>query len=210
MTERIKKLCAYLDPCESFADIGCDHGYCTKYLLDNKLCKKAIVTDISQKCLDKAIKLLAPHISRGECTYLCTDGLVGVDKETSQVLIAGMGAAEIITILEKSFIPKTFVFQPMHGIKKLREYLLERKACIKADEPFFDGSNFYFVIKGAREGESKAYSGVNLEFGLNLESEVTRDYLKKELNKIRSGDELARKALLPREELILKALNNDL
>ena len=56
--DRIEKLCSYLSPCKTFADVGCDHGYCTLYALKNGLCESAVVSDISEKCLDKARVLL--------------------------------------------------------------------------------------------------------------------------------------------------------
>ena len=31
--ERIRILCSHLTPAETFADVGCDHGYCTEYML---------------------------------------------------------------------------------------------------------------------------------------------------------------------------------
>ena len=58
MTGRLKKLCALLERCERFVDVGCDHGYCTKYMLEGGLCNSAVISDVSAKSLSKAEKLL--------------------------------------------------------------------------------------------------------------------------------------------------------
>ena len=47
--DRIKKLCTYLQPCNIFADVACDHGYCAEYMLKNGLCERAVISDISEK-----------------------------------------------------------------------------------------------------------------------------------------------------------------
>ena len=80
--DRIKTLCSYLDKCETFADVGCDHGYCTLYMLKNGLCRTAVISDISAKCLEKAQKLLKDYISENRVTAVCCNGLEKIDHDT--------------------------------------------------------------------------------------------------------------------------------
>ncbi|MCH5147942.1 MAG: SAM-dependent methyltransferase [Clostridiales bacterium] len=183
--DRIYKLCAYLDPCESFADIGCDHGYCTRYMLENNMCKSTVISDISEKCLEKAKKLLSAYISQNRVKAVCCNGLSQIDENTEQVLIAGMGGEEIIAILKNAFIPKSFVLQPMKNVRLVREYLISCGAEISTDEYFESGGKFYSVIKGKKEGKTPDYAAVTLEFGINLTCEGTRGYIARELDKKR-------------------------
>ena len=60
--KRIDTLCSLLAPAKVFADVGCDHGYCTEYMLENGLCEKAIFSDVSKGSLAKAEKLLASYV----------------------------------------------------------------------------------------------------------------------------------------------------
>lgn len=182
---RIEKLCAYLEKCESFADIGCDHGYCTEYMLKNKLCKRTVISDISAKCLEKAEKLLYPYVKSGAVTSVCCNGLEKIDENTDEILIAGMGGEEIINILSSAYIPRLFVFQPMRNVREVREYLLKNGAEITVDEPFESGGKFYFVLKGRRRGVFRPYTQAELDFGQNLESAVTKAYMRGELEKKR-------------------------
>ena len=184
--DRIDKLCAYLDKCTTFADVGCDHGYCTRHMLKNGLCESAVISDISAKCLQKAENLLAEYIKSGTVKSVCCNGLDGISENTAQVLIAGLGGEEIVSIFKNSFIPRSFVLQPMKNIRAVREYLLSNGAQITVDEPFESGGKFYFVIKGKRCGNSSIYGGQQLEFGLNLSGEITQKYVRCELAKKRA------------------------
>lgn len=170
MTERLKKLCALLSPCKIFADVGCDHGYCTRYMLSRGLCKSAVITDISAGSLSKAERLLENYIKSGVCRSVCCDGLSGVPEGTAdQVLIAGMGGEEILKILREAYIPQSFVFQPMKNAPQLRQYLLERGCAIEYDGLFTETRGGlvknYFVIKGTNSGGTHAYTRAQLAFG---------------------------------------------
>lgn len=181
--DRIKKLCSYLSECESFADVGCDHGYCTLYMLKNDMCKTAVVSDVSRKCLKKAETLLKEFIKSGKVVSVCCNGLEKIDCNTEQILIAGMGGEEIINILKTAYIPRSFVFQPMKNERKLRKYLLDNGAEITADEPFECGGKYYFVIKGKKSGNKTQYSQAELDFGKNIKSAETKAYIGVELQK---------------------------
>lgn len=184
--ERIKKLCSYLDPCESFADVGCDHGYCTEYMLQNGLCKKAIVSDVSEKCLLKAKNLLNDYVRCGICTAECCDGLEKIPSETDLVLIAGMGGEEIIRILKNSFVPRRFVFQPMKNAERLRSFLLEAGCELTLDDLFFADGKYYFIVKGRRTGLPRPYTEEEIRFGKDsLKNKLLCEMLEAELQKKR-------------------------
>lgn len=191
--DRIRKLCSYLKPCSTFADIGCDHGYCTNYMLENSLCEKAVVSDISEQCLEKAERLLQKFIKAGKCIPVCCNGLEKIDPNTELVLIAGMGGEEIVSILNSAFIPENFVLQPMKNIRAVREFLIEKNAEISCDDVFSSNGKFYFVICGKKRGNKSIYNAGQLEYGkgdirgelgayLRCEIAKKRSYLKRNLS----------------------------
>lgn len=171
--ERIDTLCSLLEKAETFADVGCDHGYCSEYMLGNGLCERAILSDVSSGSLKKAERLLADFIAEGRAKAVLGDGFFGVDESVDEVLIAGMGGSEIVEILsdeKHGFIPKKFLLQPMHDAEKLRRYLVAAGGYIERDFTFRVGKNgkFYDVIKGRRlaEGEPRQdYSETEYAFG---------------------------------------------
>ena len=172
-SKRIETLCSLLKRTDVFADVGCDHGYCSQYMLENELCEKAILSDISKGSLAKAEALLAPYIRQGKAVSVLGDGFLGVPESVGEVLIAGMGGSEIISILSDKkygFMPRSFVFQPMHDGEKLRRYILGNGGYIERDFTFED-VKFYDVICGGNvkyRGQvcnERPYSDAEYEFG---------------------------------------------
>ncbi len=168
-SKRIDALCALLEKTDVFADVGCDHGYCTEYMLKNGLCERAIFSDISKGSLAKAEKLLSPFVATGRATPVLGNGFFGVPKSVGEVLIAGMGGSEIVAILSDKthgFMPKRFVFQPMHDSEKLRRYILEQGGYIERDFTFQD-DKFYDVLVGGKSEDKSTltYTDAEYEFG---------------------------------------------
>lgn len=186
--DRLSLICAHIPACRVFADIGCDHGYCTAYVLEKGLCERAYVSDISAACLKKAETLLAAEIAAGRCVPVCADGLDGV-KDADCVLIAGMGGEEIVRILSRAPLPERFILQPMHNVEKVRRHLLARGAHIEEDFTFEDGK-FYDLIVGSAAG-GDVYSDFEYRYG--------RDNLKAPsaafLRKVRKEADVLREAL---------------
>ena len=224
MSKRLKTLCSLLESAETFADVGCDHGYCSLYMLENGLCERVIFSDISKGSLQKAKTLLAPYVESGKATPVLGDGFFGVPKDTEEVLIAGMGGSEIVSILSDKtygFLPARFVFQPMHDGEKLRRYLVEQGAQIERDFTFFDGK-FYDVIvgkKSKRAGQVCDYSDAEYEFGKeNLKTfpKAFREKIEKQLKNTKKYlkeptlGENARAELEAREKKLKGVLNGEI
>ena len=203
--KRIDTLCSLLIPASLFADVGCDHGYCTEYMLKNGLCDHAIISDISKGSLEKAKTLLAAYLAAGNATAVLGGGFVGVPKDVDEVLIAGMGGGEIVGILSDTkfgFMPKRFVFQPMHDAPMLRRYILENGGYIERDFTFEDGK-FYDVIVGGRADNTNVsvpYSDMEYEFGRDNLKDRPQAFLKrmkkllKDMNKYLSAPTLQEKS----------------
>ena len=201
---RIEELCALTDPCASFADVGCDHGYIARHVLKSGKCGNVLITDISPKCLAKAERLLAEYIKSGKCRAVCCDGLKSVPTDTEQVLIAGMGGEEIIKILSEGFIPEKFILQPMKNADKLRKFLLD-SGCKLTYDGIFRDEKFYFVIKGERIGGNENYTPLCLAFGRDsIGGAVLKEFAAIELSK--SEAHLAGCANATRREEILREI----
>lgn len=208
---RIDMLCSLLTPAELFADVGCDHGYCSEYMLKNSLCGRAILSDVSNGSLLKAERLLADYIAEGRATAVLGDGFYGVPGNTDEVLIAGMGGHEIVNILSDEkygFLPATFVFQPMHDAELLRRYLVGAGAFLERDFTFRADGKFYDVIRGygkKRGGQVSDYSQAEFEFGRENLRERPTDFLERTEKQLKGiGRYLAEPALQAesREELL--------
>lgn len=215
MTARLDELFRLLPPCRKFADVGCDHGYIAARMLSSGKCERLVVSDISEKCLEKAKSLLADEIAAGRAEAVCSDGLERVPSDCDLVLIAGMGGDEITEILKKApFLPQMLCVQPMKNTEKLRVTLLVLGYRLDRDYTFRDGK-FYDVIL-ARQGED-CLSAREARFGrTNLEERPAAflDKLKEEREKIdgylrRDLSDVTRKELSERRARLTEIIDED-
>lgn len=146
MTDRLNNIFRELSNCKVFADIGCDHGYIAKEMIERKKCDLAIIADISAPCLKKAEELLCEHIKSGKVKSIVSDGFDKIEG-CDLALIAGMGGEEIISILTKSaFLPDKLVLQPMKNTDKVRVEVVKIGYKIEKDFTFKSGGKFYDII----------------------------------------------------------------
>lgn len=156
MTERIRIIVDNIPISETFADIGCDHGYVAEAMLKTEKCKTAIISDVSEKCLKKAERLLERYISDGRAKAIVSDGF---DKLpcVDTALIAGIGGEETIKILKKADnLPENLVLSPMKNVPAVRSYLNSIGYKTIKDFIFKAGGKFYDLIclkKGKKGGE---------------------------------------------------------
>ena len=223
-SKRIDTLCSLLKKTTSFADVGCDHGYCSQYMLENGLCEFAILSDISKGSLQKAETLLNEYIVQGKAKAVLGNGFFGVPKDTEEVLIAGMGGEEIVAILSHEkygFIPEIFVFQPMLNPEKLRAYLLENGGYIEKDYTFLADGKFYDVIVGRKrkDEEKQSYTEWEIEFGRDNLKDRGADFLKRISRRLKDTQgflqrenlqDKSREELLQRKQRLEKVLNDEI
>lgn len=183
-------LASFIQPCHYLADVGCDHGYLSEIALDNNLCDRVCITDISQKSLNKAINRLS-RFSSERVFAIATDGLENVPPTCDQVIIAGMGGEEIVKILTRSsFLPKRLILSPMKNSDKVRRIIdgLGYKIC--DDTIFFDGVKYYFVITAVLLSAVNDYSDLEFEYGRqSMKSQILVDYLQNKIdNMLKNSD----------------------
>ena len=130
LSERLMTIISLIPQNSIVADIGTDHGYIPAYLIENKISKKVIGTDISKGSLEKIIEYVRGLGYEEKIDSRLGDGLEVVKPyEIDTVIIAGMGGLLIRDILEKDKDVResivNFILQPMVAAKELREYLIE-------------------------------------------------------------------------------------
>lgn len=170
------------------ADVGCDHGKLSEYLLEKNIVKKVYVSDISKDSLEKAIKLLSSK--NYEFESICTDGLndyTGIN-DIDECVIAGMGGVEIINIIKSSPINiNSFILSPQHNIIETKEFMISKGYDIVYDIIIKDKNKFYTVFKCVKNDSKKEYSTYQLMFGReNFVSEFSdiREYIDYEIKKL--------------------------
>jgi len=149
LSERLLAIAALIDKGQTMADIGSDHGFLPKYLWDNGICPKIIVTDISPDSLQKAVSAF-PDNPAG-VFFRQGSGLAPLDfSEADVVVIAGMGGVLITQILghdiKKTLSFKKYVLQPRNGAGKLRYWLKEAGFMINSEHLAREGKFICEII----------------------------------------------------------------
>lgn len=165
LSPRLKKI-KYLISERRIADIGCDHGKLVYDLFLNNMIDYALVSDISEPSLNKAVKLLSDK--NYSFNYAIADGMAGVkdDYNIGQAVISGMGGLEIIKIISqnKSKVTK-FVLQPQNNELKLKRHLLKNGYQILHDTIVRERHMYYNVLVAEKNNKHQKLSEFDLRFG---------------------------------------------
>lgn len=151
LDKRLRKL-AELVPLNSIvADIGTDHGYVPKFLIDNEISKLVIASDISESSLAKTAAYVEEENLSDSIIPRIGSGLEPIKPfEVDTVIIAGMGGVLISEILRdsrrKAETYLRFILQPMVGSNELRRYLIEDGFKIVDEDLVREDGRYYEVI----------------------------------------------------------------
>lgn len=99
LDERLSTVASLFPVCAHGADVGCDHGKLTAFLLEQRICQTMTASDISPSALKKAERLLALRALGDRVKTVCADGLSGLEEKAEAIAICGMGARTVRDIL---------------------------------------------------------------------------------------------------------------
>lgn len=137
------------------ADVGCDHGYASIWLLTHQVAERVIAMDVNRGPIARA----KDHVRQAglENHIICrqSDGLEKlVPGEVDTVMMAGMGGPLMIRILEegKTVMEQvtTLVLQPQSELSKVREYLIKKDFVLTEEKACVDEGKYYFAMRAER------------------------------------------------------------
>lgn len=187
-SHRLNAFIKLIGKTKSFIDIGTDHGFVPIYLAKNKLAKKVYATDISEKCLNKAIENAKKNGVYSQINFFVSNGFEKVESgKYSKALIAGMGGAEIVNILQnkpKNVKVTKLYLQANTNVLYLKQWINNNNFKIITDEIIKEKNKFYNILE-IKQGRQNL-TELELNFGKNnlkKMPEVFTDYLKYYKNK---------------------------
>ncbi len=149
---RLQQVADFVVPCQTVADVGCDHGYVSIYLLQHDIAKRVIAMDVRTGPLSRAEQNRnhAKLQTKMECRL--SDGLDKLrPKEADVIVIAGMGGPLMTDILEqgreKGTLADRFVLQPQSDIPAVRRYLHKIGYQIIQEAFLMEEGKYYTVIQ---------------------------------------------------------------
>jgi len=140
------------------ADVGCDHGKLSAFLLDSGRASFVYATDIREQPLEKAAALLSCGKYEGKYECVLTDGLMTLPGERiDDVVIAGVGDDVTEKIIEDA--PwlrdpgKRLILVPASRHEMVREFLARRGFSVLSETAVYDRKHNYTVIHAVFSGE---------------------------------------------------------
>lgn len=188
---RLRTVATMVDKCECIADIGTDHAYLPIYLIKNKICNKAIASDINKGPVEKARFNIKLENLQDKIQCRLGAGLKTIKHgEIQGIIIAGMGGNLIKDILDENIDifkeVKFAVLQPVQNPEVLRKYIYEKEYKIIDEELCLDDGKFYEILKIAQEREPKELDSIFYEVGKVLfdkKHPVLKDFINVKINK---------------------------
>ena len=134
------------------ADVGCDHGYISIYLVQKDIASYAIAMDVRKGPLSGAEANIQRLGLESRIITRLSDGLKELKKgEAEGLVIAGMGGKLMIRLLEEgnphSLGIRQAVLQPQSEIAEFRQYLRDKNFQILEEKIVFEDGKYYFPMK---------------------------------------------------------------
>ena len=152
LSERLEMVLSFVEPGESAADVGTDHGHVPVELVRRGIVKKAVAMDVRKGPLSRAAENIAlAGLSEKIATRL-SDGVAKLlPGEADSVVIAGMGGELIIKILENGRhmwdSVSQWVLSPQSEIFKVRRWLLENGFEIRREDMLLEDGKYYIEFR---------------------------------------------------------------
>lgn len=168
------------------ADVGTDHGYIPIVLVQEGKIPSALAMDVNQGPLKRAEEHIKEYQLDSYIHIRLSDGVQNLQPgEADSVLIAGMGGALVIKILQEGKevlkTVKELILQPQSEIEKVRLYLENAGYCIVEEDMVLEDGKYYPVMK-AELGNMHYDRKIEYVYGkklLDKKHPVLKDFLEK-------------------------------
>lgn len=215
LSNRLKRLAGNVQSKGVVADIGCDHGFTSIYLVQQGMADRAVAMDINKEPLKRAEEHIFQYGMQDKISLRLSDGAKELSKgEADTLLISGMGGALICRILRESeAVVRTadeLVLSPQSEVWLVRKCIHELGFRIAAEEMVTEQGKYYVIIRAVPGQESYAQE-IDYIYGRKLvdsRDEVFLEFLQKEgcrvskALKSMEGKELSGEGRKKRQELL--------
>lgn len=185
LSERMKMVARLVTPCRTLADVGCDHGYLSVWLLRHAVCERAIAMDLREGPLLHAGENRRFFHMEERMELRRSDGLEKLlPQEADAIVLAGMGGKLVREILERGAAcagaASQLVLQPQSEIPEVRKYLHKNGFRITEEAMCLEDGKYYTAMR-AEPGMEPPYTEEEYLAGkclINVQHPVAAAYIK--------------------------------
>ncbi len=151
LSPRLQVCAGFVPRGSRVADVGCDHGYLSIYLLTQGIASSVIASDIGEMPLLSAVRNAEKFGVRDQISFFLSDGVRSIPRDFDALVCAGMGADTMISILAAAPWLKdqkyTLILQCQSKTPVLRQFLSENGWRIAEESVVRDGKFLYTVME---------------------------------------------------------------
>lgn len=151
ISPRLLACAGFVSPGDRVADIGCDHGYLSIYLLKQGIASSVIASDIHQGPLESARRNAKKYGVIENISFYLSAGVEKIPRDFDTLICAGMGADTMISILDAApWLKSTqyrLILQCQSKAPALRQYLSSQGWRITEESVLRDGRFLYTVME---------------------------------------------------------------
>ncbi len=150
--KRLKKVAGLILPSDKFADVGCDHGYLSVYLIEKQICRHVIAMDVNKGPLQKAEENILKFGYEGYIETRLSNGFNMLHSgEAEGYVCAGMGGPLALQILwndrDKVKEMQQVILQPQSELWLVRRTLKQWGFVVEKEDIEFEDGKYYFMMR---------------------------------------------------------------
>lgn len=165
LSERLRTVASMVTPGMRVCDVGCDHGFVSIWLVEQKISLHVLAMDVREGPLGAAGRHVAERGLESRIETRLSDGLHNYEiGEAESLICAGMGGRLMIRILgdekAKTDSFRELILQPQSEIEAFRGWLREHGYRITEEKMVEEDGKFYPMMRAVPAGE---------KLGLNIQ-----------------------------------------
>lgn len=171
LSSRLKTIARSINPYETFADIGSDHGYLPCYVCSRDETVQAIIGEVNIGPLNNAKANIEKYELTQQISARLGNGLsvIKTDDKIDKIVIAGMGGILIKQILSENLNKLSnhhkLILQPNNNAPQLRVFLMQQKFEITNEYLVLDNDIIYEIIEAEKSDKDFNYTEREILFG---------------------------------------------
>ena len=151
VSDRLLACAGFVNKGDRVADVGCDHGYLSIYLLTNGIARSCIASDVNEAPLQSAMRNARKFGVANKMEFCLSDGVQNLPREFDCMICAGMGGDTMMHILSDAPWLRDsryrLILQCQSKRPELRQWLYDKGFRINRETLAKDGKFVYSIME---------------------------------------------------------------